>query len=233
MKVYSYLSIDSFANCYLVLNEVTKQALIIDPGEIQVPIIENIEINKMKLIAVLITHNHEAHTKGLSTLKKIYDFEVYGADSEMTGKASNVLAGDGSITIAGMEISHYMIPGHSADSLVYKIENVLFTGDTLMGGYIGTTNTNYARKTLINNIKSKLLTQSYDTIIMPGHGPISTIEAEIEFNTDIVGKIARDKEKEKYASEVFNRDEKNEGWFTPPSYKRGDNDYEEDDEFNL
>lgn len=218
MKVYSYLHIDSYANCYLVVNELSKQALVIDPSAVSEHMVEKIEKDKLQLIAVLLTHNHESHARGLSTLKKIYDFDVYSADSELAKKGANVITGDGAITLAGMMISYYKVPGHSADSLVYKIGNVLFTGDTLFAGYLGTTNNSYAARMLKNNIMSKLLSQSNDTIIMPGHGPISTVEVEKEFNFDIVGKVERDDEKEIAAGEVFKKSLAEKGWFEPPHY---------------
>ncbi|MBR1715742.1 MAG: MBL fold metallo-hydrolase [Treponema sp.] len=184
MKVYFHLNLESFSNCYFVVNELSKQAIIIDPGKINEQIIKQVEDGNLKLAAALITHNHMSHMNGLKTLKKIYDVEVYAADAEIAEKPSHVLKGDGSLTIAGMNVSYYSVPGHSADSIVFKIGNVLFTGDTLEAGIIGTTNNNYAKKTLVSGIRTKLYAQHDDTIVMPGHGPMSSIGAERMFNID-------------------------------------------------
>jgi len=186
MKVYFHLNLESFSNCYFVVNELSKQAIIIDPGKINERIINQIEEDGLSLCAALITHNHSGHTKGLNTLKKIYDVTIYAADAEIATYQNSVLKGDGSINIAGMNVSYFSVPGHTSDSMVFKIGNVLFTGDTLQAGIIGTTNNNYAKKTLLNCIKSKLLCQHDDTIVMPGHGPISTIGSEKIFNIDFI-----------------------------------------------
>ncbi len=69
------------------------------------------------------------------------------------------------------------VPGHTSDSMVYKIENVLFTGDVLGAGSIGSTNSSYSKFILESNIKNKIYTMDDQTVIMPGHGPLSTLGA--------------------------------------------------------
>ncbi len=185
MKVYFHMNLESFSNCYFVVNEVTNQAVIIDPGKINEEIIRQIEDNDLNLCAALITHNHKGHTKGLTTLKKIYDISVYAADVNIADSQSSVIRGDGEFQVAGMNVSYYSIPGHSSDSMVFKIGNILFTGDTLHAGVFASTNNSYAKKTLKNGIKTKLFSHKDDTIVMPGHGPMSSIGAEKAFNIDL------------------------------------------------
>ena len=72
MKIYLHLKNEKLTNCYLVVNEETKQALIIDPCKISNTLISQIEAGNYDLVAVLITHKHENHYRGLKTLKKIY-----------------------------------------------------------------------------------------------------------------------------------------------------------------
>lgn len=188
MKVYFHMNLESFSNCYFVVNEATKQSIIIDPGKINEQLIKQIEEGDFTLCAILITHNHSGHIKGISTLKKIYDTAIYAADPEIASSPTSVIKGDGTIRIAGMNITYFSIPGHSSDSMVFKIGNVLFTGDTLHAGLIGTTNNSYAEKTLSNGIKAKLLGQQDETIIMPGHGPLTSIGAEKMFNIDLISR---------------------------------------------
>ena len=68
MKVYYNLNLSGFSNCYLVANEETKEALLVDPGEVTEAIISQIENNNYKLSAVLVTHNHGSHVKGIKTM---------------------------------------------------------------------------------------------------------------------------------------------------------------------
>ncbi len=185
MKIYFYMNFESFSNCYLVANEETKQALIIDPAKISENIINQIEDYGYTLCAALITHNHSGHTRGLLTLKKIYDIDVFAADPEIVADSTTIIKGDGTLHAAGFDVDFFSLPGHSSDSMVYKIGNVLFTGDTINAGVIGLTTSNYSRILLVAGIKSKILTHSDDTIIMPGHGPMTSVGAEKNFNIDL------------------------------------------------
>lgn len=185
MKIYFHLNLEGYSNCYIITNPKQKKAIIIDPGKITKEIIQNIENEQYDLIAVLITHNHGSHTDGLNTLRKIYTPQIYAADSQAAEEDTIVLKGDGVFKVAGFTIGYLSVPGHSSDSMCYKIGNVLFTGDTLTAGKIGSTNNNYAKKTLIANVQTKLLSQQECITLLPGHGPPTSIEAEKLFNLSL------------------------------------------------
>ena len=74
------------------------------------------------------------------------------------------------------------VTGHSHDSLIYKIGQILFTGDVLTAGLIGETNSTYSKTTLLSNVQTKILSQQTDILLMPGHGPPSSVLAERKFN---------------------------------------------------
>ncbi|MBP5464984.1 MAG: MBL fold metallo-hydrolase, partial [Treponema sp.] len=158
MKIYFNLCLEEFTNCYVVVNDQpdVMEALIIDPGRISSEIIDQIERDHYKLTGVLITHNHTNHVKGLSTLKKIYSPYIYAADYDVGGSQSVVLRGSGDIDVAGLNVKYYSVPGHSSDSMVYRIGNVLFTGDTITSGIIGETSSKYSKKLLLDNILEKI-----------------------------------------------------------------------------
>jgi len=193
MKIYFHLNLEGFSNCYIVANPEKKEAIIIDPGKITNQIIHHIEDDNYTLCAVLVTHNHGSHTRGLTTLRKIYNPDIYAADYEAAGSDTKVLKGNGIIRAGGFRIGYMSVPGHSPDSMCYKIGKVIFTGDTLSAGKIGDTNNTYARSTLISNVQTKILSQQDDTIIMPGHGPPTSIEAEKQFNLDLGFPFMREK----------------------------------------
>lgn len=182
MKVYFHFNIDGFSNCYVVTNERTMEALIIDPGKITKEMLEQVEGGPYNLTAVLITHSHKSHIRGLATLRKIYRPKVYAADFELAASEDTLLNGDGIIYAAGLRIRHLALPGHSADSMAYKIGHVIFTGDTVFAGMISTTSSTYARRTLVSNLATKVLSQQDDIVLMPGHGPPTTLAAEKNFN---------------------------------------------------
>lgn len=187
MRIYFHLSLDGFTNCYVIVNNdpAVMEALIIDPGKISTEIIDQIEGGGYKLTAVLITHNHTNHVKGLRTLKKIYTPRIYAADFDLASDQHTIIRGDGFFEAAGLKVQHLSVPGHSPDSMVFKIGGVLFTGDTLTSGIIGETSSMYSRRMLCSKIQEKIFSQTDDTVIMPGHGPPSTVASEKLYNLDI------------------------------------------------
>ncbi len=189
MKVYFHLNLGGFSNCYIVVNEKTSEALIIDPGKITEEIISRIEDNHLKLVAVLITHNHGSHAGGLKTLQKIYSPKIFAADWEVAGQDTTVISGDGTIKIAKMLVKYMSLPGHTSDSVVYEIGNILFTGDILSAGEIGSTNSSYSEYILKSNIEKKIFSQQDNVILMPGHGPPTTLGAVKAFTADFKNMI--------------------------------------------
>ena len=185
MKIFYHLNPEGFSNTYVVANEKTKDVIIIDPGAMNEEISEQIEANEFKLTSVLITHNHGSHVNGLKTLLKIYSPRIYGADWGIAGKDTTVLNGDGKLRLAGMTVHYMTLPGHTADSMIYKIGTVLFTGDSITAGRIGSTNSSYSSHILRQNINERILSQQENTIIMPGHGPPSSVGAEKYCNMDL------------------------------------------------
>ena len=178
MKVYFHLNPSDFSNCYLVVNEKNSEAILIDPGQLNEAMVNQLEDNRYKLSAILITHNHSSSMHGLKTLFKIYSPKIYGADWEIAGGATNLLMGDGKFRIAGMTVRYMTLPGHTADSMLYKLENVLFTGDSISSGLLGTTSSSYSSQILRTNVENKIFSQQDTTVILPGHGPPTTVRAE-------------------------------------------------------
>ena len=188
MKVYFHVCIETWTNTYLIVNDDPNvmEAIIVDPSQITNRLIDLIEGNGYKLVGILITHNHAHHIYGLRTLTKIYNATVYAADSETYGMNSCILNGDGMTRIAHFNVEFFSIPGHSPDSMVYKIGDILFTGDTLISGETGSTSSQYSKKLLCGKIKDKLFKLPNRTLIFPGHGTPGTIESEKQFNMDLM-----------------------------------------------
>lgn len=188
MKIYFHLNLEGFSNCYVIVNEESREALIVDPGQITTEIINHIEIGGYKLAGVLISHNHGSHVAGLETLRKIYNPKVYAADWEVAQNDTYVLKDDGIIQAAGLDVEYFSLPGHTNDSMAFKIGNVLFTGDSLSACKIGGANSKFSERNLIKNIEQKILSQTDDTVIMPGHGPPTTVGTERAFNPKLAKK---------------------------------------------
>jgi glyoxylase-like metal-dependent hydrolase (beta-lactamase superfamily II) len=183
MKVYQHYSIFGFANSYIVGNEDSGKALVVDPAELTPTMIEKIEQHHFDVSGILITHDHTHHINGLSTIMKIYSPTIYASDAKLLGFQCRKVRDGDIFEEAGYEIRAIAVPGHSQDSIVYLLtELFLFTGDALHAGLIGKTNSTFNTNALIARIRQKLFSLPGNTVIFPGHGPPSTIATEKKAN---------------------------------------------------
>jgi glyoxylase-like metal-dependent hydrolase (beta-lactamase superfamily II) len=185
MKLFQHYSLFGFSNVYLLGNDARKEALIVDPAEMNAAILGYIEKNGYSLKAVLVTHNHTHHVRGLKTLLKIYDAKIYAANVQVLGIPCQPVRDGERFEACGFEIVPYSLPGHSPDSVAYRVDRLLFTGDALHAGIIGRTHSSYNTTTLVRRIDERILDQPDDCIILPGHGPPSTVGTERRFNVGL------------------------------------------------
>ncbi|MCX7026295.1 MAG: MBL fold metallo-hydrolase [Spirochaetes bacterium] len=182
MKLYQHYSIYGFSNGYLLGNEESRAAIVIDPAEVTTTMIDQIEHNGYSLDAVLITHNHIHHIRGLKTLLRIYKPKVYASNTKLFDIPCKKVRDGDEFEEAGFMIRAIALPGHSQDSIVYKTESCLFTGDVIHAGILGKTTSAFNAQSLIERIQDKLLGYDSGTLVFPGHGPPSTIGTERKFN---------------------------------------------------
>jgi glyoxylase-like metal-dependent hydrolase (beta-lactamase superfamily II) len=193
MKLFFHYCSFGFSNCYLLGAEPGPppkrrfggEAIIIDPGNMDEAILNFIEHNNYRLMGVLLTHDHQNHVHGLRTLRRIYDVDIYAVNrSVMDHKTIMVKDGD-VFTIGAFHVEAITVPGHSADSAIFKIEHMLFTGDALNAGLLGTTASSYGAEVQMNALRTKLFSLPGDYGVFPGHGPPSTLSVEKSFNAGI------------------------------------------------
>ncbi len=182
MKIYQHYSIYGFSNGYIVGNEDSNEAIIVDPAEVTTTMIDQLENHAFTVKAVLITHNHIHHCRGLKTLMRIYQPTVFASNTKIFDIACRKVRDQDIFTEAGFKIRAIAVPGHSQDSIVYSIEDCLFTGDSLHAGVLGKTTSSFNAKALLERLKTKLSGLPEDTMIFPGHGPPSTLGTEMKFN---------------------------------------------------
>ncbi|MCL2600210.1 MAG: MBL fold metallo-hydrolase, partial [Treponema sp.] len=205
MKLFFYYCFPGFSNCYVLGSDKPqaapddtspakeaspretspREAIIIDPGSMENKTLESIEFNDYKLRAVLITHDHNRHIYGLRTLKRIYQVEVFAINSIIQDSRTTQVKDGDKIQIGPFTVEVISIPGHSSDSVVYLIDNLLFTGDVLTAGLVGSTASAYGAAMQMNRLRNRLLSLPGDYTVLPGHGPPSTLEAERSFNVGI------------------------------------------------
>ncbi|MDY3005451.1 MBL fold metallo-hydrolase [Anaerococcus sp. AGMB00486] len=181
------------ANCYIVYDE-SKNGFLIDPVYPKGKIEKFIEVNNIKIDFILLTHTHFDHLLGLKYFKNKYNVDVYASeDSKDIAKDPdyNLSRGFRDLDIEinrflkdGEIFSKYNIraiktPGHSLDSMSYKLGNNIFTGDTLFKQSIGRSDfPGGSYNNLISSIINKLFIYDDDVIIYPGHGEESKIGYE-------------------------------------------------------
>lgn len=187
-------------NCYIVVDETTKEAVIMDPGG-DADIIRHV-INTLgaKPTMILLTHGHFDHVGGVVDLKNMYNIPSYMNENDkkmMEGKSQvfavdipvDTFVKDGDIfNVGNIKIKCISTSGHTPGGMCYLIDNYLFTGDTLFNTSIGRTDfPGGSFNDLINNIKTKLIPLGDDIIVYPGHGPSSTIKNERLRNPYLAG----------------------------------------------
>lgn len=186
-------------NCYYVLNEDTKEAVVIDPADKGDRIYEEITKRGMTIRGILLTHGHFDHVMGLDSLRKAADVKAYigegdaalieSADlnvSHMFGmpfstKADETVKDGQVLEMAGMKIKVIGTPGHTAGGVSYYFEDagIVVSGDTLFSESVGRTDfPTSSSAQLRESIKEKLFALPEDVYVYPGHGPVTTIEHE-------------------------------------------------------
>ena len=187
MKLYLHFAVVGFSNTYLVGPDHGGDAILIDPAVMDIELLKLIEGNGFYIRHILITHNHNSHTDGIRTLKKIYDFDIYCGSSPKAPRDSIKLTDRKVLNLGGIEVEPILVEGHSPDSFLFNINNMLFTGDALAAGKLGTAPNYQARALLLESLRSRVLAMKGNPLIFPGHGPPSTLESELKFNPYLNG----------------------------------------------
>jgi len=182
MKLYPHYVVVGFSNSYLISGKESSQAVIIDPGRFDAKMLSLIENNKLKICAILLTNSNKSHVSGIKTLLKIYDAKIYSYHASIVGIKTIPVRDRQQIKCGDLTFTVIETPGHSADSVVYRLGNWLFTGDTLSAGLTGTTPHLQAHILQLKKIREKLLPLGDELIVFPGHGPPSRLGLERRFN---------------------------------------------------
>ena len=187
------------SNSYIVYDDETKNCLIIDLGGDFLQIYGKIKTLGLNLSGVILTHGHYDHVAGCKDCKgkgfKIYSSRedakmlvspdnlssFFGADG-FSVEADGILD-EGNNKIGGINFKVIKTPGHTSGSICILIENLLFSGDTLFKSSFGRYDFPTGNlQDLKSSIKEKLFLLDGKTVVLPGHGDITTIESEREMN---------------------------------------------------
>jgi glyoxylase-like metal-dependent hydrolase (beta-lactamase superfamily II) len=187
MKLFFHYCSYGFSNCYVLGSEPPEEpgALIVDPAVMDEQIVGFLEKNDYPLLGVLVTHDHIKHVRGLRTLKRIYETKIFAINPHINEHRTTMVRDGDAVDIGPFKVEVIATPGHSSDSAVFRIDRLLFTGDSLSAGLVGRTASAYGAAVQMTALRSKILSLPGDFTILPAHGPPSTLEAERRYNDGI------------------------------------------------
>lgn len=189
---YVYIP-NGYTNCYILADEKTKAAAIIDPGDTVPEIKELVKKDNLDVRAIFLTHGHYDHVGGVAALRKKYkDIPVClhpedaGKDTElMPTRALDpvTLWRDGDVVMVGeLQVEVLHTPGHSAGSVTLRCQDVLFTGDTLFTQSVGRTDfPGGSQEALMASLK-RLGELEGDYQVLPGHDTFTSLDQERQGN---------------------------------------------------
>ena len=182
-------------NCYILEDDQTNLAAVIDPGDEPELIQEALEKEGVEVRYLLLTHGHYDHTTAVPALHRVYpqaDIYIHQADANGAGSTLFPLTGEVDdlklydegdvIRLGDHEIQVLHTPGHSKGSVTLKVGDVLFTGDTLFCGSCGRTDLRGGSYEQIMQSLKRLGELKGDFHVCPGHEATSTLERERRSN---------------------------------------------------
>ena len=182
-------------NCYILEDETTGRAAVIDPGDEAGRIRRVLEEEKVEVEYILLTHGHYDHTSGVPELHRaLPDAKIYIHQADANGAGSKLfpLAGqvDGllfydegdTLTLGSLTIQVLHTPGHSPGSVSLLVGDTLFSGDTLFCSSMGRTDLPGGSYEQIMASLKKLGQLKGNLKVLPGHEWASTLDREREYN---------------------------------------------------
>ena len=175
-------------NHYLLVDASTQTALLFDTGTDANDTLQYLKSKSLSLSAIFITHQHRDHIWALNDFSQAHpDADIYASQASNDSRYSfNLIKPNNPQKFGSFEIEAYETTGHTEDGMSFKVtglsNNIMFVGDALFAHSQGGI---YSRKAYQNALtinRSNILSQSEDTILAPGHGPLTTVSHEKQNN---------------------------------------------------
>ena len=193
-------------NCFLVADEGSGEAVLVDPGDDGDRLLAAVEAAGLRLVAVWLTHAHFDHVGGLAAIRRRSDAPVFlhPADRPLYDRAQASAAawglavepppapdrelaeGDG-VTVGSLRFDVLHTPGHAPGHVSFVGHGVAFVGDVLFAGSIGRTDLPLADPRAMADSLARLAALPPETVVHCGHGPSTTIDRERRTNPFVNG----------------------------------------------
>jgi glyoxylase-like metal-dependent hydrolase (beta-lactamase superfamily II) len=195
-------------NCSVIGDDVTREAMVIDPGDNIDDILALVGKHNLQVKQIVITHAHIDHVGGAMKLRaatgapillnqndyallKMLDVQAAWVGMKNPGKVEidSDLGQSDTLRAGSLTANVIYTPGHTEGSvcLYFPAESKLIAGDTLFAGSIGRTDLpGGSMEKIIKSLHEKVLALPDDTLVVPGHGPLTTIGEERESNPFLV-----------------------------------------------
>ncbi len=207
MLVKSFVAGPLESNAYIVADDRTRRAAVIDPGMESEHLLDVLEGEGLRLEVIFNTQGHADHVfcdghfasrTGARLLIHEADLPLlqqvpeaarhYGYRVAEPPRPDGWLRDGDVIPVGGMAVRVYHTPGHSPGGVCLHVADVLFSGDTLCAGSVGRSDLpGGSHAELIRSIRAKLLPLPDATLVYPGHGPCTSIGDERAYNPFLIG----------------------------------------------
>lgn len=189
-------------NCFIIINKKVNSAILIDPGDDEIIIDNFINNNNLKLKAIINTHSHLDHIGAINFFQEKYKIDFYlhineeaildsyeksciffGIEPNKKPVVDHWLDSETVLNFKDFKLKTFNTPGHTPGGVCILVDNFLFVGDTLFSGSVGRTDLPggdwIALESSLKHIYDSL---PLETIVHPGHGPETTLLAELNGN---------------------------------------------------
>lgn len=182
-------------NCYLLIDEATNKAAIVDPGDEADRILTTFPLRDLEVEYIFLTHGHYDHTTALPELHEaLPNAKVYIHKEDANGAGTHLFPLAGQISdlhyygegdklpLGELTVKVLHTPGHSPGSVVLQVEDVLFCGDTLFAGSCGRCDLRGGSFPQMLQSLKRLYELPGNYHVLPGHDTLSTLDREREGN---------------------------------------------------
>jgi hydroxyacylglutathione hydrolase len=169
-------------HCYLVWDEVTREAAAFDTGWDAAPILKLVAENQVQLKHLFITHSHHDHIAGITKIREAFPKIFLHTDMKSVPPQHKNRRND-CIHLGSLRITNRETPGHAEDGVTYIVGNwpedaphVAIVGDAIFAGSMGGAPEHGALAK--QKVRDQILSLPADTLLCPGHGPLTTVAEE-------------------------------------------------------